>query len=634
MLTCSNGVKIVQDESELPRLEGINLYLDLETTSGDPSKTSINPWHHCKIAGVCIAVDNSDVFYVPLGHFQGRNIDARQWLVDTMRRTRVWVNHNVKYDAHVVENETGYRYEGKLVDTITLAKLYYSDRYSYSLDALCEEWLHDNKQTDLLAPYLVDNKDYGRIPIDILGAYGGYDVILNRRLFKFLQDNMHDDCRNLANIEVGVTGILYETERLGMRIQPNMLKAMNIHYIQEMFKLEHKILDTTGYNIRPHVNDDCYDLLCNGYGLPVVRWTNEDDDEKDSNPSFNKDALQAYLAMPGAPTEVVEMLLAYRQMNTFRSLFLETYIHLHVDGILHPDYNQTVRTGRMSARRPNAQQLNKNAKKLILPHEGHSFLSVDYSQIEFRLIVHYIQNQAAINSYCKNPDTDFHTWVAEMCHIPRRPAKNVNFCMGYGGGKAKLLSMLSAEPTLVEEIKSKIDAAIEKGTVNKEQAMTLFEAAAGKRALDVYKKYHDALPELRPTSYRAGVRAKDRGYVYNLFGRRRYLPPYKSHIAFNALNQGTAADIMKERLVAVHQVCKDLGIAIAAVVHDEVLFHGPTDVIDDPRTVHKVIECLEQPEVDLSLPLRCSYGTSAQSWYHAGLAEAKLPLEQSTWHAA
>ena len=75
---------------------------------------------------------------------------------------------------------------------------------------------------------------------------------------------------------------------------------------------------------------------------------------------------------------------------------------------MHPDYNQTVRTGRMSCRRPNAQQLSKEAKELILPFDNQHFVSFDESQVEFRLIVHYIQDSKAIEAFNENPDTDFH----------------------------------------------------------------------------------------------------------------------------------------------------------------------------------------------------------------------------------
>ena len=623
---------LVETEADLPALEGAYLYLDLETTSRDPTLMSVNPHHNCWIAGICIAVDDGPTYYIPVGHAHGRNVEAKQWLIDTMGRCGVWVNHNVKYDMHVLHNDYGYRFSGQVIDTIAMAKLYRSDLQSYSLDSLMRVLLPDypGKAGQLLHPYLVNNKDYGRIPIDVLGEYGGHDVACTRVLFKFLSNMLPAECTELFKVENAVTKILFDTEVHGLLTNPALLKAMNIHYITELMRLEREIADVTGYDIRPHVNDDCYDLLCNGYNLPVLKYTNEDDDDADAvhNPSFSKDVLRQYLSIPGAPTEVVQRLLTYREMNTFRSLFLETYIRLHKNSILHPDYNQTVRTGRMSARRPNAQQLNKNAKKLIVPRPGCSFLSIDYSQIEFRLIVHYIQDKKAIDAYRRNPDTDFHTWVAEMCGIPRRPAKNVNFCMGYGGGRGKLIAMLSKEPTLVDAIK----VVVEGLGLQPKEALSRFEQLAVAKAESVYDMYHNTLPTLKKTARAAEMAARRRGYVFNLFNRRRHLDNTKCHIAFNALNQSTAADIMKTRLArGVKPLCESLGLDIAAIVHDEVLIHGPTDVIN--QSVRAFIEVLEQPDVELLIPLRCSYGISDKSWYDAGLPELKLPLSESPWHA-
>ena len=627
MFTLSNDVTVYEVGDTLPSLTFEVVYLDLETTSGDDKLDALNVWHHCYPLLLCITGDDMPgAICVPANHPH-----AREWIAGILKHAKVWVNHNIKYDAHVLYNNWHIEFAGRMICTVVQAKLLNSDRFSYSLDALSKDWLdHDISGFEHeIKKYLTNSKDYARIPLDILASYGGQDVITNRRLWRYIVDMMPTDCSYLSELENDVTKILFDTENLGIRINPTHIQGHTILNIQRCFDIQREILKETGYNCRPNVNDDCYDLLCNGFGLPVVRWTEAED------ASFNKDALEAYLVMPGAPTHIVNKLLEYRKLNTFRSLFLESFTRLHNDGYIHSDYNQTVRTGRMSCKRPNAQQMNKLAKQLLMPHPGHSFLSIDMSQIEFRLIVHYIDNRKAIKSYNENPDTDFHSWVAKMCGISRRPAKNVNFCMGYGGGRAKLIQMLMGEPELMQSIKLEVDKMIEAGKVTRDQAKSLFDLAALKRATDVYDTYHEALPTLRTTSKAADQRAWSRGYVFNLYGRRRYLPQGKTHIAFNALNQSTAADIMKECLRRlVRGPCAVHGVRIAAIVHDEVLFHGPTEVINQPHVIRDFIECMERTEyAKLSIPLRCSYGYSDESWYHAGLAEAKWPLEDCPWHA-
>lgn len=638
MLEFKNNVRLVQSVGELPLhfVGAKDLFIDLETTSGDRMKDSLNPWFNCSIAGIGITVDKESwAYYIPINHSDKRwNLDPKpvtRWLKDVLAGGSRWINQNIKYDMHVLENEYGLAFSGKIIDTLTLAKTFESDRLSYALEDLASHFLgHDILHLkQALEPWLkrdgkTFNKDYGLIPADVMAAYGGEDVLTVRRLFNFFTQTIYET--RAADIEEKVTPILYRMENTGMRTKPNLLDAMNVFHLQRLIEIEQELFKTTGTHIRPHVGDDCHELLCHQYGLPVLALTNQDDDEKESNPSFTKDALQQYLVYPGAPVELVKLLMEYRQKNTFRTYFLEPYTNLHIDGVMHPSYTQAVRTGRMACRSPNAQQLNAQAKRLIVPPDGCSFLSIDYSQIEFRLIAHYIRDRKTIEAYNQNPDTDFHQWVADLCGILRKPAKTVNFCMGYGGGKKRLVQTLSKDVLLVMSIKKEIDGM----GLKPDEAVALFERRAAARAEEVYWGYHNALPSLRSTSKEAEARARRRGYVYNLIGRRRYLSDSRAHIAFNALNQSSAADILKERLPFIEAAADSLGLEIVAIVHDEVLFQGSTEIIEQRGTVRLLLSVMETPDIPISVPIRCSYGWSSESWAHCK-QEAVWPLKDSTW---
>ena len=638
MIEFKNRARLVQSIDELPNYTGVkDIYLDCETGSGDPKVNSTNPWFNCFTAGIAItADDDKHGYYIPIGHKDSRwNLprdSVIRWLGDVFATCKRWINQNIKYDMHVCENDLGLPFSGEILDLMTLAKTFESDRLSYAIESLAADYLkYDiSELKKAFDPYLRDrngnlvNRDYSTIPADLMGEYAGEDVLTARRLYKYFSANLYES--RAFEIEREVTPVLYRMENTGMRTVPKKLIAQNILHLERMIEIEGQLEKQTGVSVRPHVNDDCHDLLCNHYGLPVLKWTNEDDEEKESSPSFAKDVLKEYLVYPGAPVDIIRLLQEYRTKNTFRSFFLEPYSRLHRHGILHPDYNQSVRTGRMSCKAPNAQQLNKLAKTLIIPPDGYGFLSIDYSQIEFRLIAHYISDPKAIAAYNANPDTDFHQWVAELCNIVRKPAKTVNFCMGYGGGKKRLLSVLSKELDLVLSIKEEVDAL----GLPQAEANALFEQKALARAEGVFNGYHKALPSLRRTSKKAERVARARGYVFNLFGRRRYLDRKRAHIAFNALNQSTAADIMKERLPFI-QACADmLGLEIVAIVHDEVLFQGPISIIENPRTQRDMLAVMESPQAPLSIPIRCSYGTSRVSWAKAD-DEKTWPLEDSTW---
>ncbi len=613
MIICENGVRIVENVSELPLHLPSNLFLDFETTSGDPKKDSLNPWHNCTIAGICITHDSHpDAYYIPIGHHVGNNIDreaVKYWLSDTLKHSLRWINHNVKYDVHALRNDLGLEFDGEIIDTVTLSKVIDSDRLykgGYGLKALSGAWLKDDISAyeEKLKPYLKNNKDYGAIPIDILGAYGGQDVLTNRRLWKFLQGECDPQYKNVWDTEIKLTSCLVDIEKVGLRVDPQELKIKQYKVLTKLLNIEEKLHELTGESFRPHTNADCYNILCNKYGLPILGTTDKGD------PSFDKHALRFYLLHPYAPKDVVALILEYRELNTLNNIFLKPFQDQQIDGILHSSYNQSVRTGRLSCKTPNAQQFNDEAKKLIHPHEGYTFFSFDYSQIEFRLIVHYINDYAAIEAYKNDPNTDFHVWVAEMCSIPREPAKNVNFAIGYGGGKQKILSMLASDMSLMESLSNEI------GDVPNREAV--FNALCFKKAESVFDEWHATLPGLRRASRAASGKILHRGYVYNAYGRHLKMPNEVAYRAFNSIIQSSAADLLKERTVATaprfNLFLKENGIRQVASVHDDTVFEIPTEICDDPRFVEHIIETLESPKITFRVPIIVTPKKSPVSW--------------------
>ncbi len=644
MIEFLNGVRLVQSVDELPQLTGAaDLFVDFETTSGDPKIKSTNPWHNCDVLGICITVDaHPGAWYIPVGHVHGGNLPrepVQVWWARILAGATRWINHNVKYDAHVSANCLDAVPTCSLVCSLTLAKIVDSDRImrgGYSLEALSSGWLKEDigKYNQALKPYLYRNQDYGRIPVDIMAEYGGQDVLTGRRLYHYLEAQCPEECRGVWDTEIAVTPALFKMERNGLGVSKTEVQITELRHLNRMAELDGELEDIVGRPFRPNSREDCYDVLCNQYDLPVMKWTNADDASKASNPSFDKEAMAKYEAHPYAPEGVINRVAEYRKLSTQRGLFLEPYAELQIDGLLHSDYNQAVRTGRLSAKTPNAQQLDKMAKSLIHPRAGNTFVSIDYSQIEFRLIVHYINDAAAIAAYAANPDTDFHAWVAEMCAIARSPAKSVNFCMGYGGGKKKLVAMLATNIDLVGELKAHVAKLVESGEVKESQKMQVFTMLCTRRASKVYDAYHETLPGLKRTSYAAARASERRGYVFNLYGRHRRLPYNQSYRAFNSLNQSSAADLMKERLVALDRACDRTPIMLVACVHDEVLFEMPHAVADDPRTMRDLVGIMESPQVKLRVPIRVSAGVSRENWAIAGGDDGEISLDRANWGEA
>jgi DNA polymerase I-like protein with 3'-5' exonuclease and polymerase domains len=410
--------------------------------------------------------------------------------------------------------------------------------------------------------------------------------------------------RELYEMEVGVTSMLLDMERRGLRVDLNQVKIEEFKSKAMMCHMSERLEKILGYCINPNSSDDMHDVMCNFLGLPVLLWTNEEDDAEDAvhNPSFNKDAMIMYKQLPEVrnnpkATEVVELLTTYRAEATMNSLFWEPWPVLaeRIDdrfGLLHSDYNQTVRSGRMSCKEPNAQQLNKRAKKCIWPRDGHCFLSMDESQIENRLSVHYHGNVNAVRAYVEDPKTDAHRLVGDMCGVTRRTGKTINLALNFGMGKKKTVANLMACEDLLVDNPSPFELK--------------------RRGESVYNTFHRTVPELKHTQHEAMMCARRRGFVFNNHGRRLHLPPERCHIAFNRIVQSEAADLFKEVCLNAHELIKGRDVYIDALVHDEALYEVP--VFEESYWVPRLTQVMITPKKPYKVPLMTSHDVSYKSW--------------------
>ena len=633
------NMMLVECGSDLPVMTNVNeLFLDFETTAFDPTEKAFHPYRGHRAHGAAVTRDDDPVaYYIPVRHrfLNGTYAPGQvaeeafaRWLRDTVGTCKQWVNHNVKFDAHFAAVE-GAMFGGELVDTVIMSQLEDSDRVyrgGYGLDALSAAWLKedigplDNAMQDALKRIkLPRNKkcqDYGLIPIDITAPYACQDVHTARKLYRYLQARQPPELKLTWDIERRLTPVLFDIEHDGMRVDPEELDRQELLTLHRMVTLEGEIESLAGTHYNPASSDDCYALIVNHLGLPVLSLN------KDGNPSFDKTALKAYAVHPlvvESPKNVqlIAKVGEYRKLHTYLTLFVNKYKALHVDGVLHPAYKQAVKSFRMSCSTPNAQQLSKLAKRLIHTFNGEAFFASDYSQVEYRLMMHYLENKPAIEAYLANPDTDFHQWVADMCGIPRRPAKNVNFAIGYGAGEKKVTTMLASDITLMGKVVERVDGLIASGQIDPSERKRTFDALCTARAKSVYQQYHDTLPTLVPISRAVARVCRSRGFVFDAYGRRFHVEHEWAHNGFNRLIQGCAASLMKERTVAIapryNSITRGLGVKLGWSVHDETGFRGPIDVMKRPEVQAWLVAGLENVK-RFSVPIRAGGNYNEHEW--------------------
>jgi DNA polymerase-1 len=605
------------------------VYADIESLSEDDDRPGGKPYHGDRCAGFAITHDdNPTAYYVPLRHVSNKNLFSKHhenvpieqfvgWASEVFgEQNRRWVNHNVKFDAHFLAVE-GIEINCLLTDTLVSARVVDMQRSKrgYGLKELAERWLGmPPNEKDLLKAELkgIKSKDYGRVDAAILGEYACADVHINRDLDAEIERRRYPEDERVWALEDGMTRTLFNIERRGVRVDVGKVEEAREKCVIRLAEIETRINDM-GFRVDIGAPKSVLHFVTEIQGLPIVAYT------KEGNPSMSGDAIREYLELETVQTnqtmvEFFKLLDEYRDRAQFLGLYAEGWMDwITKTGLVHPMYNQTVATGRMSCESPNIQQLSGEAKALIIPRPGCSFIRRDYSQIEYRIIAALSRDRRVIDAYINDPTTDFHDFVAKLCSIPRRPAKSVNFGMAFGMGEEGLIKQL---------------------------ARILGGDTAEAKAHTIYEEYNRTLPAVRETAQytkkvcrqRAGWTNGEYGWVRTYYGRRRALQYYKwgegdpklgqfddTRKAFNTVVQGTAADIIKERA----PVCdsdawlSERGIRLLAIVHDELVFEGPTENMTEEASQH-IDNLMVNISINLGVPLRTDGGASSVSWKDCG----------------
>lgn len=642
MLTIRGNFHIVEKLSELPNLlNRKEIFLDVETQRVfDNDKVGgLYPWKGDRICGFSITADDiKDIWYIPVRHTSpnAKNLPIKNvmdWLQDILQSNEDWINHWVKFDALMLSVGDGVEFGCRLICTCVLAKIYYSDRLGFKLKPLCEDWLHyDTGSLDRVTTYLhsIKSKSYADVPIDLLGEYCCDDVQMNRELYRYLQVKIPEQSKGVMETEIKLTPVLFDMEKRGLCIDVRECKIASVKALRTMIRTSSEIADLAGREFT-NSNECIYDILITQFGIPILATIKEKDKESHQTfdtgrPTFDKEALLLYQVYPDVLNnpelfKIIKLIQEYRKESQFKSLYLDTFLELNADGIIHPNYNQVVRTGRMSCSKPSSQQQNQRSKALIHPHPGFGFGSMDYSQIEYRLIVHYIKDEKAIKAYNEDPNTDFHQWVAVLLMIDRKSGKTLNFGMAYGAGKKLVMKRLMSNEHIIDIMTKRVDELIEAGELDSSLRGHKFQEMCRTHADASYEAYHIQMPGIKRTAKKAVEVASMRGFVFNGYGRRRYLPGRASYKAFNTIIQGGAADIMKERTVAIspryNSDSRNWGIELAANVHDELLDETPLDVMLDPQLHKYSTELMEETTVKFRVPIKIGLGVSKNNWSEA-----------------
>jgi DNA polymerase I-like protein with 3'-5' exonuclease and polymerase domains len=571
---------------ELPDIfDAKTIAIDVETK--DPNLKTKGPgWPtgDGEVVGYAVAVDGWKG-YIPIRHGGGGNIDERivnNWMKKVCESPAEKIMHNAQYDAGWLRR-MGFTVNGRIIDTMVIASLLDENRFSYSLNALAFDYLSKTKSeknlTEAARDFGVDPKaELWKLPSMHVGPYAEVDAELTLELWNFFKPLItKEDLWSVVNLELDVLPVLIDMTWKGVRVDQNRVERTRDFLLKEEKAVLAKIKHMTGLNVEVWAAQS----LAKAFDTVGINYPKT---EKGA-PSFTKSFLSDH------PHELPKMILRTRGLNKTHGTFINTIMkHTAVDGRIHSHINQirsddggTV-SGRISMNNPNLQQipardpeLGPMIRSLFLPEKNEQWASIDFSQQEPRILVHYAHAygksqghdmkgvQEFVDGYQNDPDMDFHTMVADMANIPRKQAKTINLGMMYGMGVNKLSDQLDIP---VDEAKKLVNQYHERvpfvkmlmhGVMNKlnsRQSSGSIRSILGRKcrfdlwepdtfAMNKALPYKDALNEHGPTT-----RLK-RAYTYK---------------ALNRLIQASAADMTKQAMVDIHR----LGITPLIQIHDEV----------------------------------------------------------------
>src|SRR5579864_5434279 len=561
---------------------------DTETNSLD--------YMRAEIVGVSFGIEPGIAAYVPLAHVypgapeqleRARVLAALKPLLEDPARGKI--GHNLKYDAHVLLN-AGITLAGMRFDTMLESYVWNSVATNHDLDADARRYLGLARISfEDVAGRGAKQLSFDQVPVEKAGEYAAEDSDLTLRLHQALWPQL-ESLPALAHLyeecEQPLLPVLLAMEHHGVLVDRERLRAQSREFARQLQELVIAAHREAGHEFNIDSPRQLQQILFERLQLPVRRKT------PTGQPSTAEDVLEELAASYPLPRIVLE----YRALAKLKSTYTDK-LPEQVDprtGRIHTTYAQAVAaTGRLSSVDPNLQNIpvrrpeGRRIRQSFIAPPGSVLLAADYSQIELRIMAHLSGDESLRAAFAEDRDVHQAT-AAEVFGVAeesvsadhRRTAKVINFGLIYGMSPFGLARNLG----------------IERGA-----------------AQQYVERYFQRYPGTKRFMDDTRVKARELGYVETVFGRRLYLPDirsgnpqlrqYAERSAINAPMQGTAADIIKRAMIAVHTWCAraESPARLVMQVHDELVLEVRAEAVDE---VTRLVRDRMVSAATLSVPLK------------------------------
>ncbi|MGV6839536.1 MAG: DNA polymerase I [Planktomarina sp.] len=581
----------------------------------DTETTGLNEMR-VDLVGVSLCVEAGQAVYLPLAHkdgaddlFGGAALAAGQ--MDMTRALAMLkpmledesilkIGQNMKYDAKIFAR-LGIKV-APIDDTMLISYAQHGGLHGHGMDALAQRYLdHTPIPIKTLLGTGKSAITFDRVPIADATKYAAEDADITLRLWQLLKPQLHTAkvTSVYETLERPLIPVLADMEMHGIKVDRDTLSRMSNGFAQKMAELEADIHAQAGRPFNVGSPKQLGEILFDDLGLPGGKKG------KTGAYSTGVDILEDLATEHDLP----RLVLDWRQLSKLKSTYTDALQdHIHPDtGRVHTSYSIAgANTGRLASTDPNLQNIpvrteaGRRIREAFVAESGNVLVSLDYSQIELRILAHIADipelKQAfadGIDIHAMTASQMFGVPLEEMTPEVRRQAKAINFGVIYGISGFGLARNLR---------------------IPRNEAQAFIDT------------YFERFPGIRTYMDDTVAFAKEHGRVETLFGRRIHTPDisakgpgagFAKRAAINAPIQGTAADVIRRAMVRMPDAIAELPAKMLLQVHDELLFEVAENAVDDlVGTAKEVMEAASLPAVKLDVPLIVDAGHGA-NWAEA-----------------
>jgi DNA polymerase-1 len=588
--------------------------VDTETTSLDEMRA--------ELVGISLCVQAGKAAYVPLGHTTGGGdlfgatalAPNQLSLTETVAALKpiledpaiLKIGQNMKYDWKIFAR-LGVRIT-PFDDTMLMSYAMHAGTHNHGMDELSDRYLgHTPIPIKSLLGSGKSQVTFDKVAIEDAVKYAAEDADVTLRLWQTFKPQLHRAHVTTVyeTLERPLVPVLADMEMAGIQVDRDTLNRMSNAFAQKMVQLEEEIQEIAGEKFNVGSPKQLGEILFDRLGIPGG--------EKGKTGAYGTgaDILEDITTLEDHPTgaQLAARILDWRQISKLKSTYTDALqLAINPDtGRVHTSYSIAgANTGRLASTDPNLQNIpvrteeGRRIREAFVAPKGRILVSLDYSQIELRILAHIADIPELRKAF--EEGIDIHALTAsEMFNVPldqmtsdiRRKAKAINFGVIYGisgFGLARNLRIPRAE------------------------------------AQGFIDRYFERFPGIKGYMSDTVKFAQSNGYVQTLFGRKINTPEinakgpgagFAKRAAINAPIQGTAADVIRRAMIRMPAAIKDIDAKMLLQVHDELLFEVAEDQADRLIPIAKeIMEGSSHPAVTLNVHLAVEAG-KGKNWAEA-----------------